>query len=383
MERYRVIDTDAHVEEGVATWEYLDPAFADRRPVPITVEDAPYLGNTNAFWLVDGRLTHRPVGRGANITLTPTSMRAARAKSMPIPAQELTDVEARVRALDAAGIDVQVIFPSIFNRPLSDDPRLETALQQAYNTWMAATCARRSDRLKWVAIMPLQEPERAPAEARRAHAAGAVGALVYPMMGGRLLDDPACEPLFATLDELDLPLCIHVGWYIPELTNLFRTVYLAEVVSIALPSHIAFACLMSSDVLARYRRLRIGLFEAGATWLPYFVERLDRYHAAHERLDWWRPLRRASEYLAEGRLFLTFEPDERLLPQVVEFVGADQFLLSTDMPHAELREGAIAELVARDDLDPAVKRKICYDNAVRFFGPRVAPADADVQRVAV
>ena len=373
MKGQTVIDTDAHVEEGVEAWKYLEPAYADRRPVPLTVDDVPYLGNTNAFWLVDGKLTHRPIGRGANITLTPTTMIAARAKPMSIGAQELTDVDDRVREMKTAGVDVQVIFPSIFNRPLSEDPRLESALHRAYNTWLAETCARRPERLKWVAVMPLQQPEIAAAEARRAHALGAVGALAYPMMGGRLLDDPALEPFFRTLDELDLPLCMHVGWYIPALTDLFDTVYMAEVLSIALPSHIAFACVMGGDLFAKYPHLRVGMFEAGASWLPYFVERLDRYHNIHVAQDWSRPLRKASEYLAEGRLFLTFEPDERLLPQVIDYVGPDQFLLSTDMPHSELRESAVEEVLERTDLADAVKRKIFYDNAVRFFGPALGP----------
>jgi len=56
------------------------------------------------------------------------------------------------------------------------------------------------------------------------------------------------------------------------------------------------------------------------------------------------------------------------LPQVVEFLGEDQLLLSTDMPHSELRDNAVTQLMAREDLSDAVKRKICHDNPIEFYG---------------
>ena len=42
-------DVDAHVEESVETWKYLEERFARRRPVPITLEDQPALLGQNSF----------------------------------------------------------------------------------------------------------------------------------------------------------------------------------------------------------------------------------------------------------------------------------------------------------------------------------------------
>lgn len=373
VDDYFVIDTDAHVEESEEVWEHVEKEFRDRRPVAVTLDNAPSLGNVNAFWLVDGRPTHRPIGKGANLTLTPLTMEAARAKEISLGSQSLLDLPARLRDMDTLGLDVQVVFPSCFNRPMADDPRLETALHRAWNRWVTDTTRQVSLRLKPISIMPLQEPEEAIREARWAKENGAIGLGVYPMMGGRLLDDPAFEPFYATVNELDLPLCVHVGWYIPELTNLFDTVYMNVVFSIAIPSMLALGCLVKSGVFDRYPRLRAGLFEAGSTWVPYIVERLDLYYRAHGRQNWWRPSRLPSEYIAERRVYFTFEPDEGLLAPTIERLGADLFMLSSDMPHAELRESAAHQVARRADLSAEVKRKVFSENAIRFFGPEIAP----------
>ena len=49
---------DAHVEEGVETWDHLDEKFCDRRPIPVLLEGdeyRPIYGDVNAYWLIDSR----------------------------------------------------------------------------------------------------------------------------------------------------------------------------------------------------------------------------------------------------------------------------------------------------------------------------------------
>jgi hypothetical protein len=67
-------DVDAHVEESVETWKYLDEKFARRRPVPITLEDQPALLGQNSFWLIDGAVVPRTSGKGLSLFGTPTTM---------------------------------------------------------------------------------------------------------------------------------------------------------------------------------------------------------------------------------------------------------------------------------------------------------------------
>src|SRR5687768_17568803 len=120
-------DVDAHVEESDATWGYLDPRYAERRPQAIVVDDRKNLFGQNAFWLIDGASVPRVTGRGLSFFGTPTASRFARAKPFSIGSQELTSVAERLADLDRYGIDRQIVNSSLFNTQLTADVAFEQA----------------------------------------------------------------------------------------------------------------------------------------------------------------------------------------------------------------------------------------------------------------
>jgi hypothetical protein len=113
------IDADAHVLETEKTWEYMEGAERKFRPQVVGPNDG---SSTDEYWLVDGtlRLKSRNVG-----------------KNTPMVSRELRDVNARLKHMDELGVDVQVIFPTIFIIPLTPRPEIELALCRSYNRWMA------------------------------------------------------------------------------------------------------------------------------------------------------------------------------------------------------------------------------------------------------
>ena len=368
MKDYTFIDADAHVEECEETWSFLDPEFRARRPIAVTLPRAPSRGNLNSFWLVDGKVLPTPVGRGASVFATPTSCILGAQKSFSRGSQELTDVGARLRDLDAGGIDVQVIFPTVFLSSPSDDPRFEAALYRSYNSWMAEVCRQAPERLKWNAVLPLRAPDEAGREVRRAKELGAVGAAVYGTAGDRLLNDASLDPVYAALSEAGLPLCIHVGWSLPGLNQVCEHPYAAQIISFTFPLLLGFFAIVDG-VLDRFPALRVGLFEGGTQWIPYLVDRMDHYYQVDTRLGWGvLPRKMPSDYLKDGNLYVTCEADDRLLPDVLEQWGEDRVMVSSDMPHAELRDSARDEILGRADLSASVKRKLLVDNALAFYG---------------
>src|SRR3712207_5692001 len=134
MADLRVIDSDSHVMEIEETWSFLEPEFRGRRPQVVHAPDAPQGSPMDAYWLVDGQIQPRLLGPGARFTGTPITSTFGRSKPYSLASQGLTDVAARLRDLDAAGLDVQVIFPTVFLVSLAEDPRLEAALMRSYNT---------------------------------------------------------------------------------------------------------------------------------------------------------------------------------------------------------------------------------------------------------
>ena len=135
MAEFRVIDADSHVEEPEEAWGYLDPKYEARRPFPITGENRPFLHSMNSFWYIDGCVYPKVVGQGVTIYATPVTMARAKLKPFSLDSQTLLEPAARLKDMDVGGVDVQVIFPTIFLEPLSEDPRFEAALMKSYNSW--------------------------------------------------------------------------------------------------------------------------------------------------------------------------------------------------------------------------------------------------------
>ena len=113
----------------------------------------------------------------------------------------------------------------------------------------------------------------------------------------------------------------------------------------------------------------MGFFEGGSQWVPYLVDLMDHYYKADQRNGWGTlPKKMPSEYLKDGNLYIACEAEDRILPTVLGMWGEDRVMLSSDIPHAELRENAKDEFARRTDLGETVKGKILVENARAFYG---------------
>jgi predicted TIM-barrel fold metal-dependent hydrolase len=143
------IDADAHVIEAEKTWDYLEGSYRRYRPVPITV-DMP-TGKTQNFWIIGGRL----IGGRDNIC-----------KDTSKESREMANIDSRLKHMDEIGTGVQVLYPTLFLRPVTDNPRIELALCRSYNRWRADIWSKAKDRLRWAVQLPLLTMEKALDELR-------------------------------------------------------------------------------------------------------------------------------------------------------------------------------------------------------------------------
>lgn len=123
-------------------------------------------GRYNAFWLIDGEVLPKVNGRGCNIFGSPPISVVAAAKSVPIGAQTLTDVPARIKDMDAMEITTQVVFHTLFLAPVYEDVAYKTALCRAYNDFMGRAWKTSGGRLPWAAVLPIRDARAAAAEVR-------------------------------------------------------------------------------------------------------------------------------------------------------------------------------------------------------------------------
>jgi predicted TIM-barrel fold metal-dependent hydrolase len=125
-------------------------------------------------------------------------------------AARLLDIgEQRVEAMDAAGIDVQILSiapPGTHGLPAHE----AVALSRDANDRASDAADRHPTRLRAMTTLPMSDPDAAVTELERtANAPAHVGIMSYGRSGGRSLDEPAYDELLATAASLRRPVFIH------------------------------------------------------------------------------------------------------------------------------------------------------------------------------
>lgn len=376
-----LIDADGHVEESEATFsdEYMDPAFRLQRPRVVAVERMVY-------WMIEEQMYPRRVGRGAHNLGTPASYKGektphAQKKSDTIGSMEIRGVTERIEAMDKEGISLQVLYPTLFLAyPLAANPALVTAMSSAYNRFLGDQVGAH-ERLKWAAVVNLDDVAGAVEQVREAHGLGAVAVMVLGTIGDRMLDDPAFLPFYEALVERDMTLAIHVGWACPALSGLFTHIYPSSVNAFLMPVLLGFSAMIHSGLLDRFPTMRVGFLEAGCQWVHFMIDRMDHrfVHSGNFLADILvdtvpKAKLAPMEYIRQGNLYLSAEVEDALLPQVVELVGEGQVVYGSDMPHGDREVLSSDYLKQREDLSETVKTRILQDNGAKLYNLDVSGA---------
>ncbi|HUV09630.1 MAG TPA: amidohydrolase family protein [Acidimicrobiia bacterium] len=314
------------------------------------------------------------------------------------------DPHARLVDMDADGIDAAVLYPSqaLFFGPSDPiaalrDVEFVTDCLRAYNDWIAEYCAAAPSRLFGMAGVPLQDVDRAVAEAQRAVGdLGLQGVFIRPSAylfdrdGRELpLNHSQYDPFWAACQELDAPIALHPGVHIdtPGACRKFRLVAesenmmvtnmamdelhggsgLGQAVGNTVDMVVTLGRLLMGGVCERFPRLRFLFLEAGGGWIPTQLERMDEQVEAFPLERRWLSML-PSEYFRR-QCWAGFEAEEWNLAACAEFLGPDRVLWASDYPHPEYHPGIVDELRARlEPLDAAARSRVLGTNAVEAYG---------------
>jgi predicted TIM-barrel fold metal-dependent hydrolase len=255
--------------------------------------------------------------------------------------------------------------------PFVEDKDLACAVARVYNNWLADYCKADSRRLKGVALTAIQDPVEAVKELRRAVEKLKFVAVATPPTSAskKNLDDPDLYPFFAEAERLNVPVCIHVGAGdgVPAGTERFDHPFFTHVMAHPFEQMIAALCVVVGGLLERFPRLKVAFMEAGAGWVPYWMERLDEhYEFLQPTVPWLK--RPPSEYMRSGQMYYAFEMEEKMLPYVAEFVGAERLIFATDYNHSDSKfPHTVEEVMGRKDLSDQLKANLMGENAARLY----------------
>ena len=283
---------------------------------------------------------------------------------------EDNDVPTRLQDMDREGIDVSVLFPTgSFNMTRLMERDYAVAYARAYNDLIAQVCAQ-SPRLKGVALLPFQDVEAAVKEANRAVTElGLAGVAVATQGMKEHLGSRTFWPIYEELQHLGVPFCVHNRREGPAGDQRFDSFLFMHTIGRPVETVIQFAGLLYGGVPEQFPRLRIGFLECGVGWVPYWMERMDEEWEKRGKVE--APLCRykPGDYVLHGSLFFATEPEERMLPYVIERIGAERILFASDYPHWDgLFPRVVSTIRGREDLSEDAKTKILGGNAKRFYG---------------
>lgn len=341
-----VIDADAHVIETERTWDYLAQSEQRFRPHTAAPTDQAGAGRPQEFWIVDGRMLPRRQNVGLKDTTEAT--------------REMADIDTRLHHMDQLGVDVQVLYPTLFLRPVTSKPEVELALCRSYNRWMADIWRHGKGRLRWAAMLPFRMMDASLEELRFSRDNGACAVFMRYMEADYLPSEPYFYPLYQEAATLDVPMCIHAS------SGSFAT---HEIFSRGGPMGLfklgcigAFHSLIVSEVPDRFPTLRFGFIELGAQWVPYALHYIGRsLEIRGERLN--------DRLLAEKRFYVACQNDDDL-PYVLGYAGPDTLVMGTDYGHADTASEleALQRLRDRGTLPAGAVDRILYDNPKALYG---------------
>lgn len=284
--------------------------------------------------------------------------------------ERLCDLGAqRIAAMDAAGIDMQVLSitsPGVEQLAASE----AVTYARETNDILADAIRRYPDRLAGFAALPTADPQRAVAELERISGVqGFKGAVINGHIHGRYLDDTFFWPILERAEALQMPIYLHptqppqavieasYSGFSPEVTSqLTRAAWGWHI-----ETSIHIIRMILGGVFDRYPRLQIVIGHQGEG-LPFMLPRLDsRLPTEITKLK--RPI---EAYLRENLhyTFSGFNFTATFLDLLLE-VGIDRIMFSADYPYASMEEAR--SFLDKLPVSPSDRERIAHGNAERLL----------------
>ena len=271
------------------------------------------------------------------------------------------ELDARLRLMDRAGVDLQVLSAAP-QLPYGGDAERAIAAARFVNDEYAAVVAAHPDRFRAFAATPMPDIDAAIAEMTRAlDELDMAGVTMNTSVLDRAITDPDFDPIFAELDTRGAVLYLHPagnGACSPLVTEHRLTWMAGE----PFEDTIAALQLITSGHLQRYPGVKIICSHLGGA-LPMLTRRADD-HLAWEAPDTPEPPSQAVHRLWFDTVSHCHEPALRC---AIETFGADRILLGTDFPYEDGDTFVRAVEYVMDVADPGEAHAILDANAMALF----------------
>jgi predicted TIM-barrel fold metal-dependent hydrolase len=373
--RFGVISVDDHVVEPPDLWTRCmsHAKWGDR--IPHVAAQA----NGTERWVIDGRVS-------ASNSLAPAGALSDDRGSEPqvwsqVP-KSAYEPQARLAAMDSDGVDCSVLYPSAAGISGEEigaikDLELQVECARIYNDWIIEVWAAASPRFVPQAILPAGSVEAATAEAKRAVGRGHKG-VIMPAQPSQTnpasphLYKPDWDPLWTTIQELDVPVCFHAGSapsVMFEISPAYDTAGARAFDNVrqAAGSAALINGMVLSGILYRFAKLQPVFAGSAIDYVPFALEALDHQWERQRLAENEGFTERPSAIFRRQCYVTTWK--EKVGLRNRNYIGADRILWESEFPRSastypestRMIENNFAEVPAED------RNLILWRNAARIY----------------
>jgi predicted TIM-barrel fold metal-dependent hydrolase len=337
----RLISADDHHEEAEHLWEERLPAkWKDKAP---------------KLWR-DGHGLHFEA-EGRNLMLNNP------VEDLLSEVEGFWDNEKRLQVMEAEHIEGSVLFHGrVQALNALQDKELYWACMDVYNEWLAEDLGPHADKLVGVAVLPVfLRPEAARDYMQKLKQLGYRAVQMPASPRGIRYNSRQMDPVWEAVQESGLPLSFHVGAYLEFSGYGSMGANIARNLS---PFRPLLGQLMFAGVFERFPELKVVFTEGGASWVATAIADMDFvFRSYYSVLS--PKLAQLPSFYWRRQCYASFMADPVAL-ELVERIGADNMLWSTDYPHSEGVFGYAGE-VAKEIYD-----KVGHDHAAKILGGNAA-----------
>ena len=247
--------------------------------------------------------------------------------------------ELRLREMDEAGIDIQVLS---HGAPGTQKLDAETSVRMSRQTndRLAAFVATNPKRFAALCLLPTPEPAAAADELERAVTRLAMkGAMIHGLTNGKFIDEKQFWPIFERAEALDVPIYIHPAFPSPVVIDAYYKEYTAQYSQLIGPA-LGFTVealtqavrLVISGVFEKHPKLKIILGHLGEG-IPFLLWRINQFLPRTDGAA-FKDIFRNNFYLTTSGFF----SDTALTASITE-MGIDRIMFSVDWPFNSNKAG--------------------------------------------
>lgn len=368
MRHYHLISADDHVQEPPDTWQKRVPAkFRDRAPKVVRTDQGD-------AWVIEGSAVS--LGMEVQAGKKFEDYKATGETYDSIRKGSYDPVE-RLKDMDIDGVDAQVLYSNTGTFRLLNiaDVELQAACMRAYNDFLSEFCSTDLERLAGIGMVCADDLEEAKREAARVADLPGLRGIILPLYPrADPLNSNAYDPLWAVVQDLELPVHVHVAVGDPRLSKPLgndnphiQGAYPAAMTDNFMGTYEALSKVIFGGMLERFPRLRFVLVESRIGWLPFFLERTDNVYTRHR---YWSKLqlKEPPSFYFHRQVSATFIEDRAGI-EARHRIGVENIMWSSDYPHTDTTWPNSRDYIEKtfEGVGEEDRHKLLVGNAARLY----------------